>query len=91
MLAARPAERHQGVFCRIVALARGNAADGIGHALVGDIQKALQQRFAGCVRRTARAGDFSGDGVERGSGFFDGNGNAEARRIEAAEQEIDVS
>ncbi len=45
VLAARPAECQQGVTGRRIAATHGNRAYRVRHALIGDLQKAFQQRL----------------------------------------------
>ena len=89
MLAARPAEGEQGVVGGVVAPAQRDGADRVGHPLVGDLQEALEQGV--------RVGLLSGLDPEALADRFEGlaggggvDGDGEARRVETAQQEVDV-
>ena len=83
VLAAGAAEADQGVVRRVVAARDGDAANRVGHPFVGDREEAPEEPLSPAAEPRQRLG-----GAPLGSRDVDGQ--AEGRRIDPPQQQVDV-
>jgi hypothetical protein len=93
VLAAGAAEGDQGVIGRGVAAAHRDGADGVGHALVGDGEEAGEELLGGRRGGAPRGGGSvhpRAHRLERRRRGLRHHRDAEALRVEPAEEEVDI-